>query len=100
MLIKKDKKLQKIPHPGGEHGFRNDPMMRPYTIANTGSSTVYFKSYVGIAHPDIGAIEPTEQRIIEVKASHIVILPHRYYTVNTRDGKPARLRPVTGDHSA
>lgn len=40
--------------------------------------------------------EHPDWRLIEVPAGALVYMPHKYYTINTRDGTPARGRVVMG----
>jgi len=51
---------------------------------------------VSILEKMTGRVEHPDWNIIEVPATALVYMPHKYYTINTRDGTPATGRIVMG----
>lgn len=73
-----------------------DPMLKNWVIANSGTQTIILKSILQKTY-SLETYPQMKERHekIEIKPGRVKIIPHRYYTVHTRDDSPATFKELT-----
>lgn len=100
MLIKQGK-TQIIQNVSAKTAPFGDTMLIGFWWENLSKSTHYFKcrtETIQALYPNVPElIPPTEWDVVRVLPGTRAFIPHRYYTVSTRDGTPVTGREIRGE---